>query len=186
VRLETERLILRPFEPRDLEPYAAINADAETMRFFEKPLTREDTAAWIERANGALARTGIHFVTAELKSTGTCVGMIGLSRFDDETRAAIPGRPEVEVGWRLARDVWGQGLAPEGARACLNHAFDILDLDEVVAITAAPNRPSRRVMEKLGMRYDPDGDFDHPSVTEGHPLRRHVLYRIASPRRRSA
>jgi len=86
--------------------------------------------------------------------------------------------PCVEVGWRLAREHWGRGYATEAARAALADGFERLGLDEIVSFTAAGNLPSRRVMEKLGMKHDSADDFDHPSLAPGHPLRRHVLYRI--------
>jgi ribosomal-protein-alanine N-acetyltransferase len=88
----------------------------------------------------------------------------------------------VEIGWRIARAHWGCGYATEAARAALAHAFGPLGLDEVVSFTAVGNARSRRVMEKLGMTHDPADDFDHPSLPPGHPLRRHVLYRIRAPR----
>ena len=101
----------------------------------------------------------------------------------DFLREIIPGRPRVEIGWQLKTSVWGQGLAPEGAHAWLEYAFADLGLDEIVAFTANLNLPSQRVMQKLGMHRNPDDDFDHPNLPVGHRLRRHVLYRIASPAR---
>jgi ribosomal-protein-alanine N-acetyltransferase len=86
--------------------------------------------------------------------------------------------PCVEIGWRLARAYWGQGYATEGARASLRYGFETLGVTEIVAFTAVGNAPSRRVMDRIGMTRDPDGDFDHPLVPIGHPHRRHVLYRI--------
>lgn len=180
--IETERLVLRPFEESDVDPVAAINADAETMRYFEAPLTREQTAAAIVRYQDGLKEDGYGFLAAELVETGETVGIIGMRRYDEATRMAIPGHPKVEVGWRLRRDTWGQGLAPEGASACLAYAWEKLRLEEIVAITVVANQPSRRVMEKIGMTHDPDGDFDHPGVTPGHPVARHVLYRIKNPK----
>lgn len=102
------------------------------------------------------------------------IGFIGL-RYDD---FPAPFTPAVEVGWRLAYEAWGKGYATEGAAACLQHGFEALLLEEIISFTAALNRRSRRVMEKLGMRYAPEDDFDHPRLPEGHPLRRHVLYRL--------
>jgi ribosomal-protein-alanine N-acetyltransferase len=84
----------------------------------------------------------------------------------------------VEIGWRIARAWWGQGYATEGARAALEAAFTQLGLDEIVSLTVAANTRSRRVMERIGMSHDPADDFDHPRLAQGHPLRRHVLYRI--------
>ncbi len=85
--------------------------------------------------------------------------------------------PYTEIGWRLARAAWGRGYATEAARAALDYAFDVINADEVVAMTVPSNRPSRAVMERLGMTRDPADDFDHPSLPEGHALQRHVLYR---------
>lgn len=181
--IETERLILRPFEPRDNAPYARINGDPETMRYFDHPFTRAETDASIERSQLGLTKNGFHFLATELEATGEFIGVLGLGKFDQVTRDAIPGHPQVEIGWRLRRDMWGQGLAPEGALACLQYAWGKLDLDEVVAITYRGNTPSRRVMDKIGMAHDPEGDFNHPLVQPGHHLRAHVLYRIFNPGR---
>jgi RimJ/RimL family protein N-acetyltransferase len=86
--------------------------------------------------------------------------------------------PCVEVGWRLAAHYWGRGLATEGAHAIVRHGFETLGLDQLVSFTAPANARSRRVMEKIGMAHDPADDFDHPRLPEGHPLLRHVLYRL--------
>jgi ribosomal-protein-alanine N-acetyltransferase len=87
--------------------------------------------------------------------------------------------PAVEIGWRLARRHQGFGYASEAARAVLAHGFERVGLDEIVSFTVPANTASRRVMEKIGMLRDPAGDFDHPSLPEGSPLRRHVLYRLS-------
>ena len=89
--------------------------------------------------------------------------------------------PAVEVGWRLARSAWGHGFATEAAEASLEYGFVALGLEEIVSFTATGNTRSRAVMERLGMRHDPAGDFDHPRLAESHPLRRHVLYRLGAP-----
>jgi RimJ/RimL family protein N-acetyltransferase len=88
--------------------------------------------------------------------------------------------PCVEIGWRLAFEHWGHGYATEAARLALGYAFGTLALSEVVSFTSVINLRSRAVMERLGMRRDPADDFDHPKLPEGHPLRRHVLYRLDS------
>src|SRR5262249_1280368 len=86
--------------------------------------------------------------------------------------------PCVEIGWRIGREYWNRGYATEGARAALNFGFQNVGLQEIVSFTVPANVPSRRVMEKAGMTRNPEDDFDHPALPEGHPLRRHVLYRI--------
>ena len=81
---------------------------------------------------------------------------------------------------RLASAHWGQGLATEGAKAAVCHGFAFLKFSELVSFTVPANTRSRRVMEKLSMTNDPADDFDHPNLPEGHPLRRHVLYRLTA------
>jgi RimJ/RimL family protein N-acetyltransferase len=110
----------------------------------------------------------------ERKDTGRFIGYIGL------WPATFPAHftPAVEVGWRLAADQWGHGYATEGARAALDYGFNTVGLDEIVSFTSAINVHSWRVMERLGMRRDVNGDFEHPNVPAGHPVRHHVLYRI--------
>jgi RimJ/RimL family protein N-acetyltransferase len=95
-------------------------------------------------------------------------------------RFNAPFTPCVEVGWRLAFAHWGHGYATEAARLALGHGFGAVRLSEVVSFTSVGNHRSRAVMERLGMRRDPAEDFDYPSFPEGHPLRRHVLYRLGA------
>jgi RimJ/RimL family protein N-acetyltransferase len=92
----------------------------------------------------------------------------------------MPFAPAVEAGWRLAREHWGQGIAREAAQAALEFGFETVGLQEIVAYTAARNARSRRLMERLGMRYDAGADFLHPRLAAGHPLEPHVLYRLSS------
>ena len=174
---QTERLQLRAWRDEDLAPFAAMNADPVVCRFLPSTLTRAESDAVAGRIRFFMQAEGWGLWAAELKETGDFLGFIGLSRpaFD------APFTPCVEVGWRLAARFHGRGLASEGARAAAAYAFGTLGLDEVVAFTVPDNLASRRVMEKLGMTRDPHDDFDHPKLPEGHPLRRHVLYRLRSP-----
>jgi RimJ/RimL family protein N-acetyltransferase len=173
----TERLILRPFEPRDTDAFAAINADPEVMRYFPSTLTPEETVQSLERNAARVARQGFSFSAAELRATGEFAGFLGLAVPDFD----VHFMPCVEIGWRLAARFWNRGLATEGALACLEFAWNQLGLKEVVAYTTQSNAPSRRVMEKIGMTYDPAGDFIYPRLPQGHPLGPQVLYRIAKP-----
>jgi len=181
MRLETERLILRSWESRDHVPLAAVLGDPEVRRFYPSIATPEQTKAQLDFSIEQQAATGFHFGAAELRSTGQFVGMIGLGYIPDETRAAIRGEPAVEIGWQFDTAFWGQGLAPEGAKAWLDYGFETLKLPEIVAFTFVGNVPSQRVMEKLGMARDADADFEHPRLAPGHPLRSHVVYRITNP-----
>ena len=180
MRLETDRLVLREWEDRDRAPLAEIMADAVVRRFYPSRLTFEQTSAQIDHAIEQARLNGFHMQAAELKEDGALVGWIGIGHVPPLTREAIPGHPLVEIGWVVGQRFWGRGLAPEAARAWLDHAWS-LGLDEVVAFTARDNLPSQRVMQKIGMTRHPDGDYDHPRIPEGHPLRRQILYRIVNP-----
>jgi RimJ/RimL family protein N-acetyltransferase len=174
--IETERLRLREWRDEDREPFARMNADPRVMEFFPATLTATETDAMLERVRAHLARHGFGWWVAELKETGAFIGFIGLAVPYFEAHFT----PCVEIGWRLAAEYWGRGLATEGARKALRYGFEELGLQEIVSFTTAGNMRSRRVMEKLGMSRNPADDFDHPRIDEGHPLRWHVLYRIVA------
>jgi RimJ/RimL family protein N-acetyltransferase len=175
MELRTERLLLREWRDEDREPWAALNADPEVRRWFPNVLDRAASDAEAERHATRLAERGWGLWAVEVAGGDPFIGFVGLN----EALFEAPFNPSVEIGWRLARSAWGRGYAPEAATAVLDHAFGVLGLDEVVSFTAVGNRPSQRVMEKIGMVRDEPADFDHPNVPEGHPLRRHVLYRIS-------
>lgn len=176
VSLRTERLVLRSWTDDDRAPFAALNADPVVMEHFPKPLSRIESDQAVDRIRDGMAERGWGLWAAERTDTGAFIGFVGLSVPTFEA----PFLPGVEIGWRLAREHWGNGFATEGASAALAFAFDVLGLDEVLSFTVVANRRSRRVMEKLGLRHHPDEDFDHPALPDGSPLRRHVLYRITA------
>ena len=171
--IETERLILRVWRDADRAPFAALNADPAVMQYLPATDCAASDAA-VDRMQAAQAAHGHCFWVAERKQDSAFLGFCG----------PMPARDplnEVELGWRLRRNAWGQGFATEGARASLAWCWANLDTPTVMAITVPDNIRSRAVMEKIGMHYVEGGDFDHPAVPEGDPLRRHVLYRIARP-----
>ena len=173
-RLETERLILRAWRPEDRAPFAALNADPEVMRYFRSTFSRELSDAAVDRIIDHFDRHGFGWWAVEIRDDSSFAGMVGLQVPAFEAHFT----PCVEIGWRLAREHWGRAYAPEAAQAALAFGFEAAGLGEIVSFTTTANTPSRRVMEKIGMRRDPDEDFDHPRVPEGSPLRRHVLYRL--------
>ena len=172
--LTTGRLILRRWREADRAPFRALNADQRVMEFMPGLLTPDASDALADRAELHFVRNGFGPFAAELRLNGAFLGFIGLSipRFD------APFMPAVEIGWRLAAEHWGQGLATECARQVLRYGFEDLGLSGVVSFTTDANIRSRRVMEKLGMTHDPRDDFEHPSLPEDHPLRHRVLYRL--------
>jgi RimJ/RimL family protein N-acetyltransferase len=173
-KIGTERLILRKWRESDREPFARMNADPVVMEHFPALLSRQESDALVDRAEAHLEQHGFGPWAAELRETGAFIGYIGLVIPNFE--AAFT--PCVEIGWRLAREHWGKGLATEGARALVRHGFEVQRLLELVSFTVPANVRSIRVMQKLGMTRDPRADFDHPLIPGGHPLRRHVLYRL--------
>ena len=175
--IETPRLLLRRWREADAEPFFAMGQDAEVMRYLGPPLSREDCAATIARQNALADDWGSCFRAIERRADGVFLGFCGIKPGPDGT--PIAGRPE--IGWRLARAAWGQGYALEAAQASLDHAWATTDWPEVAAITVPANERSRGLMIRLGMTRDPAGDFDHPSLEPGDPLRRHLTCRIARP-----
>ncbi len=177
--LGTERLRLRRWRPSDREPFAGMNADPRVAEFLPGTLSREQSDTFATRIEEHFERRGFGLWAVEIRDSALFAGYVGLSvpSFD----AAFT--PCTEIGWRLGAEHWGRGYATEGAQAALAFAFDVLGLDEVVSFTVPDNVASRRVMQKIGMTHDPAEDFDHPKLPVGHPLSRHVLYRIARPDR---
>lgn len=170
----TERLLLRRWRQADLEPFASLNADPRVMEFFPAHLSHEESAGFMARIEAHFEKHAFGLWAVEVPGVAPFIGFVGLAvpRFE----AAFT--PCVEIGWRLAFPFWNHGYASEGARAVLAFGFEHLGLSQIVSFTVPGNQRSRRVMEKIGMSRDQDGDFDHPSLAAGHPLQRHVLYRI--------
>ncbi|MDO9336185.1 MAG: GNAT family N-acetyltransferase [Caulobacter sp.] len=170
--ITTDRLILRRWRPADLEPWAAMNADPEVMRYFPATLSREEADAAMARAQGHIDEHGFGFWAVERREDGAFLGFTGLMRLKDDN----PLAPGVETGWRLSRHAWGHGYASEAAAASLQHGFGALGLESIVAFTATTNLPSQAVMQRIGMTRRQDLDFDHPALPKGHPLERHVVW----------
>lgn len=172
--LRTQRTLLRQWKDSDLEPWAEMNADPEVRRHFASVLTHDEALAEAGRMRAALAQRGWGAWVLEIPGEMPFAGFVGLM---------VPAwsahfTPAVEIGWRLPRPAWGRGYASEAAAAAAAFALDVLKLDELVAITVPDNEPSRRVMRRIGMTHDADGDFAHPRLPPGHRLSTHVLYRL--------
>jgi RimJ/RimL family protein N-acetyltransferase len=140
------------------------------------PLDRQQSDDLLARLADHIARHGFGFWALEIPGVAPCAGFVGLVHVPFS--AAFT--PAVELGWRLDRACWGHGYASEAARAAARYAFAELKLTEIVAVAVPANVRSRAVMERIGMRHDPDGDFAHPRIPAGHRLQRHVLYRLTA------
>lgn len=175
----TSRLVLRPFDDMDRAPFFALNTHPLVVESLGSSPTRAESDDMIDRFAAEMRREGWGLWAVEEPGDGGApfVGMVGLHRVSPE----LPCAPAVEIGWRLHPDSWGHGYATEAAAAALRFGFEDAGLREIIAFTTTRNARSQAVMERIGMRRDPGGDFDHPSVPEGSPLRRHVLYRTAAP-----
>lgn len=115
------------------------------------------------------------FLGSREQADASFIGFCGLKP------GKAPIEHEIEIGWRLARDVWGQGFASEAAQASLDWGWAKLAVPSIAAITVPANRRSWSLMERLGMTRFPDEEFDHPDVPDSSPLKRHILYRIQRP-----
>jgi RimJ/RimL family protein N-acetyltransferase len=173
-RLRGERLVLREWLADDLPLFAALNADARVMEYYPSCLTRAQSDAFVrERIVPEFTERGFGLWAVEVPDVAPFVGYVGLSVPTFEAGFT----PCVEIGWRLASPHWGKGYATEAARLVIAFGFGQADLEEIVSFTVPANRRSIAVMTRLGMAYV--GEFDHPRLPTGHPLRRHVLYRLA-------
>ena len=147
-----------------------MNADPEVMRLFVAPYSRAQSDAMVDNAERQFEERGYGLWAVEIPGEAPFIGDVGLW--------AHPYFPTPEIGWRLDKAYWHRGYATEAARAAIADGFDRIGLTEIISFTSPLNVASIRVMERLGMTHDPADDFDHPNVPEGHPLRRHVLYRL--------
>jgi RimJ/RimL family protein N-acetyltransferase len=175
--IETARLLLRPWRDSDVEPWGQMNADPRVAEFFPRIYTREVSESTAQRLRADLDNRGYGWWVVEVRGGSAFAGVVALQ----EVPFLAHFTPAREIGWRFTPECWGRGYATEAALAALGFAFNRLGWNEVVAMTAVPNLRSQRVMARLGMTRDSGGDFDHPRIEEGHPLRRHVLYRIGAP-----
>lgn len=172
---ESQRLGFRRWKEMDKAPFAAMTADPEVMRYFPKLLGNEEADRLIDRFETHMDDKGYTMWAVERKADRAFIGFIGLL----EITMAIEGCGAAEIGWRLDKRFWKQGYAAEGAQACLAYAFSSLDMAEVYSFTAENNLPSETVMKRIGMIKV--GEFEHPKLEAGSPLKRHVLYKIDRP-----
>lgn len=175
--IETERLVLRPFEERDRAALRAFWADPLVMVDLGGVKDAAAADATIARHEGYRGPDGgLGFWVTERREDGAFVGYCGLKPGAEDT----PIAGELEIGWILAASAWGNGYAAEAARASLAWGWAHRDAFRIVAITARRNQASRRVMDRIGMRYD--RGFRHPKYADDDPLADSVLYTIDRPR----
>ncbi|MBO9707102.1 MAG: GNAT family N-acetyltransferase [Caulobacter sp.] len=167
----TDRLVLRAPVDADRDAIAAINADPRVGAWLGGVRDRAASDDFVDRIQAQFAQHGFGFYVVERRADRRVIGLTGIWHVPDDN----PMVGQVEIGWRYAPDAWGQGYATEAARAALDYGFD-LGIDEIIAFTARTNLASQAVMRRLGMTYDPARDFEHPQLTDGDPLRPHVVF----------
>lgn len=172
----TDRLLMRRWRDSDRAPFAALNGDQETMRFFPETMDRAASDVFVDRIEARFDQLGFGLWALEIAATGQFIGFTGLNPVPDDVPGAGGG---TEIGWRLARLAWHHGYAIEAARAALTVAFEGAGLPEVWSFTSVLNEPSMAVMRRIGMTEV--GRFDHPRIPAGHPIRPHVLYHLSRP-----
>ncbi len=173
--LRTARLLMRRWRDADRRPFAAMNTDPEVMRYFPATLGRAASDEHIDRMEALFERQGYGLWVLEEAATRRFLGFTGLNPMP----LGVPGAGGMEVGWRLARHAWHHGYATEAATAALEVGFRGAGLAEIWSMTAVLNEPSQAVMRRLGMTLH--AHFDHPRIEPGHPLRAHVVFRLARP-----
>jgi len=149
--LETDRLILRPMNARDVNAIFAMRSDIDVMRFIREPQSRDESANWIKLVSSRWKREEIGFCAMLEKLSQEFVGWCGIWQLQETG--------ELEIGYAVAKQFWGRGFATEAALRFLDYAFENLGNEKTVAVTRPENAASRRVMEKIGMRYDYTGEF---------------------------
>lgn len=169
---QTERLGFRLFGEEDKEPFSMINADDDVMRYFPRKLDLEGSNGFVQKILMHCDQYGYGLYAVDELSSGQFMGFIGFYTANLDVDFA----PCVEIGWRLNKKFWHKGYATEGAKACLEHAKTQRWFDDVYSFTSIINRPSSKVMEKIGMSFLKT--FQHPNIEDGNPLKEHVLYHI--------
>jgi len=171
VELETERLLLRkPDLERDLDGYAELWGDPEVVRYLSgQTLPRDEVPGAIERMLGQWERHGVGLFSVLSKGDGRLVGRVGYLLWDprrwvNAMHERLEGELELEIGWTIARPLWGKGYATEAALACRDHAFAELGRDHVISLIAPENVASIRVAEKIGESYERDVDLPRMRV----------------------
>jgi len=168
----SERLGLRNWTNDDLEEFVKLNADEEVMENFPNTLSEIEVEELIGQLRNHFAKNGFTYYAAEILETKEFIGMIGLAFQEYQTKFT----PAIDIGWRLKRNAWGKGYATEGAKRCLEYAFNELDINKVISVCTIKNKKSENVMKKIGMTKK--GEFNHPELMNYPEYAKHFCYEI--------
>ena len=170
VRIETDRLVLRDWREDDFDALHALCTSPRVMATIGLLHDETKTRGLLARLRERTERDGHTFWAMEREEDGRVIGFCGVSR-----GPVAPIEGVLEIGWRMVAECWGQSYAREAAEATLRWIAANRPGEPVCAITSVANDRSRGLMERLGMRYRPDMDFEHPDVESAH-LKAHVTY----------
>ncbi|WP_057937644.1 GNAT family N-acetyltransferase [Algoriphagus resistens] len=168
---QSQRLGFRTWLPSDLPAFSEMNADKETMTFFQHPLSEKESQALMDRMARLYAERNHCYFAVELLENRQFLGMIGLGTKTFQADFT----PCVDIGWRIRKEYWNQGYASEGAGRCLVHAKK-LGIKKVYSLASTKNMASIRVMQKIGMEHE--YDFEHPDLIDYPELQPCSLYKI--------
>lgn len=174
--LQTERLLIRHwmYDNDDREIFYQIMSNEIGRRYYPSRLTRKRADEVLEQMISGQSAGELSWSVACRKDNGQQLGFTGLRDVTFDVSFA----PTVEIGWQYLPVHWGNGYATEAAAELLRHAFEDLNLPEIVAFAIEENTGSTAVMNRVGMKHRPDETFIHPNVPDTHPhLKRHVLWR---------
>lgn len=152
--IQTTRLTIRPYTLDDLDALDAFLSDAETLSFWPRPYTREETRGSVERNMKSSAENGFGRWAVVLKESGLVIGLCGIVRMETN------GHEVNDLGYIFHRDYWGKGYATEAAQAMLKYGFEVFKLDTITANMPWNHDASRRVAEHIGMTKT--GEFNNP------------------------
>lgn len=169
---KSERLGFRNWIENDLKELQIMNSDAEVMEYFPKTLTKKENEELFEKLKLHYKKHSHTYYATEILANNEFIGFIGLAFQDYKTDFT----PAVDIGWRLKKSAWGKGFATEGAKKCLEFAFNELNLKNVISTCTEKNYKSENVMKKIGM--EKVGEFNHPELKEYPEYEKCICYRI--------
>jgi len=173
---ETKRLRLRTWDFEDRDEFRRLLNTPAVMRWLGGVVDEETSNAAFDRIDTYQRELGFTFWVVERKSDGEMLGFCGLKRANAPGAEGIAG--EIEIGWRLREDAWGQGYAKEAAMVSLELAFDRFQAPRVVAVTAAGNAPSQGLMTRLGMTRREEYNFVDQRFPQSSAVNPQVVFVI--------
>lgn len=169
---KSERLGFRNWMESDLKELEIMNSDAKVMEYFPKTLTIKENEELFEKLKRHYKKHNYTYFATEILASNQFIRFIGLAYQEYEAEFT----PAIDIGWRLKETAWGKGYATEGAKKCLEFAFNELNLEQIIATCTCKNYKSENVMKKIGMKKI--GDFKHPKLKEYPEYEKCICYRI--------